>query len=271
MKYVKLTFQYMFRRNFWKIALVTLIPSVAIGFFISFSSTVSLLVHFFDRTDYSFSAIYGDISDMNWWGLLIALGVLVLFSCILSVITGTLQRHMRTGMFAITNIFKRINENFIACFLSLLFVFICIYLFGIFASITVSAWFKITGNAVVTLVLSIFFVIIIFLIMMTLITLFSMMNPNMICTGENVLDSIAVSVKNTRPHFFNLLFAFTMPLGILFAVQVGISFIDISIIHKIVDSLMLFIISCYYPVLVFVAYYDIFDRDREDLLPENSL
>ena len=271
MRYIKLTFQYMANKNFWKIVLLTLIPSVLISLFASFSSTVTYLVNFFKHDDYGFLSVYHSISDINWQGALIALGVLIVFSCILCVITGTLQRHMRTGRFAITNILKRINENFIASFLTLAVVFLLVYLFGVFTSITISAWYKITSNAVVTLVVSAIFIILIFFVMMLLVSIFSMMNPNMICTGAKVLDSISVSIKATRPHLFQLTFAFTYPLIILFGVQFGLAFVNLKFVHVIIDSIMMLFISCYYPVLTFASYYDIFDRDREDLLPENRL
>ena len=266
-----MTFQYMFNKHFWKIALITLIPSVAISFFASFSSTATYLINFFKQDDYSFSGVYSHISDINWVGLLISIAVLIIFSLILSVITGTLQRHMRTGQFAITNIGKRINENFISCFLTLAVVFLLVYLFGVFTSITVSAWFKITAHATATLIISCFFIALIFVVMMILVSLFSMMNPNMICTGANILDSISVSIKKTRPHLFKICFAYSAPLILLFAVQFGLAFANIRAIHIVIDSIMMFFISCYYPVLAFVIYYDVFDRDREDLLPENRL
>ena len=261
----------MFNKHFWKIALITLIPSIAISFFASFSSTAHYLINFFKQEDYSFSAVYGSISDINWVGFLVALGVLILFSCILSVITGTLQRHMRTGQFAITNIGKRLNENFISCFLTLALVFLLVYLFGVFTSITVSAWFKITSSATATLVISAIFIAVIFFIMVLLVSLFSMTNPNMICTGANILDSISVSIKNTRPYLFKIIVAYSLPFILLFAVQFGLAFVEFRAIHIVIDSIMMFFISCYYPVLAFVTYYDIFDRDREDLLPENRL
>ena len=70
---------------------------------------------------------------------------------------------------------------------------------------------------------------------------------------------------------FKIIVAYPLPLILLFAVQFGLAFVEFRAIHIVIDSIMMFFISCYYPVLAFVTYYDIFDRDREDLLPENRL
>lgn len=271
MKYVKLAFQYMKHKKFWLIALFSVIPSIAMSFFSSFSSTISLFINFFDRESYSFVDIYRSISEIDLQSFLVLLVILIVLSLLLSIIIGTIQRHMRTGCFAITNVFKRINENFFASFVALGAIFIFITVYGLIITCAISAWYLITRNTIATFVLSLIFVLAFFVIFMIMLTLLSLTCPNMVCTGQKLWDSVSISIKAVRPKLFQLLIAFTLPLLLFFAVQVGIIFANIRTLQIILDSIMMIFISCSYPVIIFVAYYDIFEKDREDLLPENNL
>ncbi len=271
MKYVKLAFQYMKHKKFWLLALFSVVPSIAISFFSSFSSTIALFINFFDRKSYSFADVYSSISELRWTSFIVLVFIVIVLALLLSIIIGTIQRHMRTGCFAITNVFKRINENFFASFISLVAVFLFITLYGLIISCVISAWYFITRNQIATFVLSLIFVIAFFVIFMIMLTLLSLTCPNMVCTGQKLWDSVSISIKAVRPKLFQLLVAFTLPLLLFFAVQVGIIFADIRTLQIILDSIMMIFISCYYPVIIFAAYYDIFEKDREDLLPENNL
>lgn len=271
MKYVKLAFQYMKHKKFWLLALFSVVPSIAISFFSSFSSTIALFINFFDRESYSFGDVYKSISELRLTSFIVLIFIVIVLALLLSIIIGTIQRHMRTGCFAITNVFKRINENFFPSFISLVAVFLFITLYGLIISCVISAWYFITRNQIATFVLSLIFVLAFFVIFMIMLTLLSLTCPNMVCTGQKLWDSVSISIKAVRPKLFQLLLAFTLPLLLFFTVQIGIIFAGIRTLQIILDSIMMIFISCYYPVIIFVAYYDIFEKDREDLLPENNL
>lgn len=276
MKYVKLTFQYMRNKHFWKLALLSIVPSVMLALVSSFGSTIKLFIGFFNLEEFDFKTIHRLIDDrsmqnINWLYYVSMVLILLLLTIILSIFIGTMQRHMRTGKFQITNIAKRVNENFMPSFLSLLAVYIFIFLYGISVSVVMSLWFTITHNKVATFVLSLIFMIGAFFVMVLVIALFSMTAPNIVCTGQKILDSVSLSIRTVGANIFKLSFAFIFPLIPLFAIQIGISFANIRLLQFFTDFIMMVVLSCYYPVLIFVSYYDLFDRDREDLLPENRL
>lgn len=276
MKYIKLTFQYMGNKHFWKLLLFTVIPSILLSIISHFNSTIKMFIKFFDMDYYNFTTLHRYIMDTKsinfvWWYYPAIFAILILMSILLSIMIGTMQRHMRTGKFQITNIFKRINENVIPSFLTLLAIFIFIFLFGVSVSLVTSLWFTITKNNIATFVLSLVFMILAFVFLIIVIALFSMTTPDIVCTGKRIRDAVSLSIRTVGSKLFSICVAFTLPLLLLFLIQIGISFADIRILQFIADTLMMIFICSYYPVLVFVTYYDLFDRDREDLLPENRL
>lgn len=274
MRYIKLTFQYIFSKNFWKLALLSVIPSILMSFVSTFSSTIKLFINFFQVTEFNFKTIHDWVSDLNsspWTYYLEMFGIMLLLSLLLSIFIGTMQRHMRTGKFQITNILKRINENIMPSFASLACVYALIFIYGILVSLVTSLWFTLTGDNIATFVLSLIFMIVAFVIMVFIISLFSMTAPNIVCTGQKVRDSVSLSIRTVGPKTIDVALSFIVPLIPLFALQIGISFTNISWLQKLADIFMMIAICCYYPTLIFVTYYDLFDRDREDLLPENRL
>ena len=60
-------------------------------------------------------------------------------------------------------------------------------------------------------------------------------------------------------------------LALLMALQFPFALIAVRAVHILLDTVTLYFICTYYPVLVFVAYYDCSERDREDLLPVNRM
>ena len=271
MRYVKLTFQYMCNKHFWKLALMVLVPSVAISFFSSFGSTAHYLAFFFEQEDYSFKTVYHHISELDWKNLLILIAAAIILSVLLSIYIGTMQRHMRTGTFAITNIFKRINEHFIPSLIAVVPIFIMIYLYGLGLTISITVWNLITHNAIATLVLSIFSMVLLFLAMLYIISIFCMVTPHMVVTGARIKDAIVHSLEVTHDNIFKLFFAFAVPILLILGLQFAVCWINVRVVDIILDSLTMLFIGCYYPVLIFVAYYDMNDKDREDLALINKL
>lgn len=274
MKYIKLTFQYIFSKNFWKLALLSVIPSILLSLVSTFSSTIKLFINFFTVTEFDFKNIHDWVSDLNtnaWTYYLEMIGILLLLSILLSIFIGTMQRHMRTGKFQITNILKRINENFMPSFLSLGCVYLLIFVYGILGSLVTSLWYTWTGDNIATFVLSLIFMIVAFIVMVFIISLFSMTAPNIVCTGQKIRDSVSLSIRTVGPKTLDVALSFIIPLVPLFGLQIGISYANILWLQRIADTFMMIAICCYYPTLIFVTYYDLFDRDREDLLPENRL
>lgn len=264
----------MSNKHFWKLMLLVLVPSVAISLFTGFDTMAKLFVNFPERTSYRFTDLYGLTSEVNWKVLLGLIAVFISYNVLFAVMVGAMQRHMRTGRFAITNIFKRINENFLPVFVTLLMVFLFIFLFGFFMNITILAWWAMTHNLIATYVMSILFMVLFFMLLMWLFSLFFLTCPNMVVTGQGLTDSITYSVRCRRSTQRRLFVAIALPLSIMLGMQFGLVWIPdpaYTVVHIIVNIGIMLFIACYYPVLMFVSYYQINDKDREDLLPVNRL
>ena len=274
MKYMKLAFQYIANKHFWKLVLLMLVPSVAISLFTGFDTTVKLISHFPEKPTYRFTDLYPLTSELDWKVLIGLAVVFVVYVVLFAVMIGTMQRHMRTGRFAITNIFKCINEDLLPVFFTLLTVFLFIFLYGLAINVTIVAWWGMTKNLVATYVMTILLMIAFFLLLMWFFTIFCLTCPNMVVTGQGLTDSVSYSVRISRSKRRALYLAIALPLSILMALQFALVWIPepaYKIVHIIFNSIMMLFISLYYPVLMFVTYYDVNDKDREDLLPVNRL
>lgn len=272
MRYIKLAFQYMGNKHFWKLMLMMVIPSIAIAHCTKFDTIAYLICKFPD--EYSFKTIFERTSEINWQVLIGLVVLFFVFVLMFSVMIGAIQRHMRTGHFAITNIFKRINENFLPVFFTLLTVFLLLFLYGLFINVTILAWWAMTHNLVATYVMTIFFMVALYLLLMWLFTAFFLVCPNMVTTGQSLSDSVSFSVRVSRSKRRKIFWAIALPVTVLMSLQFALVWIP-EAVYKVVSVLvtagiMLFI-SSYYPVLMFVTYYDVNDKDREDLLPVNRL
>lgn len=271
MKYIKLTFQYIGGKSFWKLIIITLLPSLLFAIFASFSKVAKFFINFFKQDLVNFKNIYSNLTDVSLNYLLLIVLSLIVFSAIISIIIGTLQRHMRTGKFAIKNIFKRINENFLPSIFTLLLLYALIYFFGLSISLIIAFWISITGSKIATLILSACFTFILFLLFSYCTALFSLICPFMVATGANVFAAISASIRSARNHIKNIMFAFVLPLIPLFFLQYMSALINIWVFHLIIDTFFVSALLCYYPVLIFVTFYDIEELDREDLLPVNRI
>lgn len=274
MKYIKLALQYMGNKQFWKLVLLMLVPSLAVSLFTGFDTTAKLITFFPERTAYNIVDMFKLTSEINWKVLIGLVVVFIAFVVLFSIMVGAMQRHMRTGHFAITNIFKRINENFLPVFLTVLMVFLLLFLYGMFINVTIVAWWAITHNLIATYVMTILFMVAFYVLLMWLFTVFFLTCPNMVVTGQGLSDSISSSVRMSRSNRRHLFWAIAFPITILMVLQFGLVWIPgkiYRIVHVVVNAVIVLFITCYYPVLMFVTYYDVNDKDREDLLPVNRL
>ncbi|NCA67221.1 MAG: hypothetical protein EOM87_04055 [Clostridia bacterium] len=271
MKFVKLTFQYIKGKHFWKLAALTLLPSLLFSFLSSFSNIASFFVNFFDQNLSSFAAIYSKLIDVNGKNFVFVILSIVVFSSIIAILIGAMQRHMRTGKFSAKNTFRRINDNFMPTILVLVILYIIIYMFGFLISLLIAFWFAVTKIQLATLILSAFFTLVIFIVLAYLISLFCLSTPFMVTTGAGIFSSASSSIRTTRNHIKDIFVAITLPLIPLFALEYVAVIINIWIVSILIDTFFVSFLMCYYPVLIFVTYYDIQQMDREDLLPVNRL
>lgn len=276
MRYIKLTFQYMFNKHFWKLMLLLLLPAIAVAHFTSFSTTAEYIVGFLNLSPSdlsSFASIYRITSEVVNRPVLIAglVAAFVVYTLLFTMFIGTIRRHMRTGTFAITDVFKRINENLWPSFLTILFIFVGIFVFGLLMALSTFFWWQVTKSIITTFVLTIISMVLLFIVLVWAFAITSQACPNMVCTGQGVMDSLSVSIHSSRKQVIALMLAIALPIVLFMVLEFAAVFLQFRAFSIIVDTLALIVVTCYYPILVFVSYYDINEKDREDLSPVNNL
>lgn len=271
MKLIQLAFQYTKGKHFWKLALITVIPAILFSFIVSFSNVAKFFINF-NRYDLSsFNKIFKELTDVSWNNIILMLLSIIIISIIISIFIGAIQRHMRTGKFSLSNVFKRINENFLPTVIMVTVIYIMIFFFGLFSALFIAFWYAVTKIKLATLLLSAFFLIVLFMVLIYLMSLFSLSTPFMVNTGANVFSAASSSIRNARHHIKDIFIAIILPLIPMFLLEYVAAIVNIKILIFVIDALFISFLMCYYPVLIFVTFYDIQKMDREDLLPVNRL
>ena len=277
MKYIKLSFEYMKNKHYWKIMLMMIVPALLLSFLSTYSTTASFFTNFFQRTPEeltNFATVFGMFTELSN-RTLVRLALFLLLSLVLAAVfavaIGVIHKHMRTGRFMFRNIFKRINENFLQALSTILAIFLLVFLFGVFMAVNVYFWFAVTKHTVATFALSLIFMLVLFGILISFATLLSLSCSYMVAMGKGLLSAASSSIKTTRKKFWSIVCAIILPLIPLFAIEYGVSFANIKALSIIIDTLINTVLFSYYPVLIFVIFYDLENWGREDLLAINKL
>ena len=277
MRYIKLSFEYMKNKHYWKIMLMMLLPALLLSFLSTYSTTASFFLNFFNRTPdelTSFATIFGlftELSEHTISKLVMFLLIATALSAIFAVAIGVIHKHMRTGRFMLRNIFKRFNENFLQAFSTVITIFLLVFLFGVLMTLNVYFWYNVTKHIVVTFVMSLIFMLVLFAIMIISTSMLSLSCPYMVGMGKGFLSAASSSIKTTRKKFWDIICAIIIPLIPLFAIEYGISCANIRALSIITDMIVNTILFSYYPVMIFVIFYDLEKWDRNDLLAINKL
>ena len=186
MKYIKLSFEYMKNKHYWKIMLMMIVPALLLSFLSTYSTTASFFTNFFQRTPdelTNFATVFGMFTELSN-RTLVRLALFLLLSLVLAAVfavaIGVIHKHMRTGRFMFRNIFKRINENFLQALSTILAIFLLVFLFGVFMAVNVYFWFAVTKHTVATFALSLIFMLVLFGILISFATL-----PFLLLYGSN--------------------------------------------------------------------------------------
>jgi len=281
MKYIKLTFEYMGNKHYWKLMLLSLIPSVLLSLLSSYSTTASFFVKYAERDLQNFKEVFSVFSELSS-NTLMRLGLYLLLAILLAVffayVIGVVFKHMRTGRFMLRHPAKRVNENFLSAFSAVLGIYLVVFLFGVFMSIAVYFWFFATKNRIATLILAIFSMLLLFVLLLFIISLMSLTVPYMAGEGKGLFSAISASIRTSRAKLKSIALSTLLPLIVMGIIEIGFSFvfplIPNEIAEKAVDTIVGTIISTflfsYFPVLFFTIFYDLKGWEREDKKPVNS-
>lgn len=263
MRFSRLALQYL-RKNFWYLALATLVPSIVMGLLTEPCTMIQLFVNFDQSKLVTFGDVFFAVSEINWKSVVAGVFALPIFSAFFSIVCGLESKHMRWGILSGEDLLKRVNNNFLPVFkLVLVFIFI-MELYAVVCSLFTFLWVKAIKKAAVALGLTITINVLLFLVMLCAMVLLSLTLPIMSITGLNLRKAIAESITLLKGKFFRMLFAIVIPTiipYILMAVFAAYGFWW----RKIINIFLFVYIFSYYITLMYTTYLDIEDIDREDL------
>lgn len=261
MKYIKLSLQYMYH-NIWYLMIFALVPAILLGLLTNPASIANFLTSF--KSLESFRSIFGSISELNWKSVLVSIAVIPVILIFVSAMCGVVSKHMRRGVLSFDKFFRRVNNNILHALVIGLALLIGLQLIALFFSSFATLWVKIFGNGRVALTLSLLTLFVLWLIFISTVSLCVIWMPTMSITGLNPAKALAESFRNVRGNFLKLFLAVSFPLIPYFAITIPFSYFVIpgrQIIYIIVYLLYI----PYYVTLMYVAYCEINDIDREDL------
>ncbi len=263
MRFSRLALQYL-RKNFWYLALATLVPSVIMGLLTEPCTNIQLFANFKPETMVTFGDVFFAVSELNWKSVVVGIFAVPIFSVFFSIVCGLESKHMRWGILSGEGLMKRVNNNFLPVFkLMLIFIFV-MELYAVICALFTFLWVKVIQKTAVALALTITINVLLFIVMLCAMVLLSLTLPIMSITGLNLRKAIAESITLLKGKFFRMLFAIVIPVIIPYVLMATLAAFGI-IWRKIINIFLFVYIFSYYITLMYTTYLDIEDIDREDL------
>lgn len=261
MRYVKLTLSYMWHNALY-LLMFSLIPALLLGLLTNPANGADFLRDFSMLNE--FSDIFGSISELNWKSALIAIAVIPVILIFLSAMCGCISRHMRRGRYGFDKFFRRVNNNILYAFIILISLIIALQLVALFSSAFTIMWIKFFGNGRVGMALSAVTLIVLWGIFLMIASLCVVWLPTMTITGLNPIKALAESMRSSKGNYWKLFIAVLLPLVPYFGVAIPLSFFEVTA-RQLVFVVLNLLLLPYYITLMYTAYCDINDIDREDL------
>lgn len=267
MQYMNSSFRYI-GRHFWRMLLYFILPAIVLG---AANSPVSL-IKLLTQSDFgdllSFDEVFLGASDLTdgWRVALVVLGF-ILYVVFASAAVGSIQHKMRYGEFypvSARRFFRKVNANAIAITLGMVALMIMVELLGFFVSVFVFFWSQVMTGAA-ALAMSAVTVVVGSACFMIVATMFVLVIPNMTVKGYGFFTAIRRSVPVACKNFGRLLAAVVIPVIIAYLPPCLAYGFDVPGLKQVTDVLFYLFAFIYYHVLMYVAFFDIEDIEREDL------
>ena len=268
MRYLKSSFRYV-GRHFVRMALYFIAPALVLGLVNSPVSLIRLLVNTDFGESLNFDEVFLGASDLDR-GYKVALLVIgfVLYVVCASAAVGSVQHKMRYGQFyplTVRQFFKKVNLYAIPMALGMIALMIMIELLGLFVTLFVFFWAKAISVTAGIIAMSAITVVVGIACFLCVATLFLFVIPNMTVKGFGFFKSIKRSVSEVVSRFGSLLVAVVLPTVAAYVPLCVIHASNVPGLMQIADVLFYLFVFMYFHVLMFDAFFDMEDIEREDL------
>ncbi len=248
--------------------LLTVVPSLMLPFVVSPSDELYFLLRFNEINYSSFGAMYEELHRLSYEWFWIGIVGIVLYTFVVALLFGIVDRHMRIGEFTISfrRAKARINYNILTAVKFVLFIFAAFELSNLLTVILYYLWYVVFGAGVTWLVFSAVSLLVtssLFLMVMSSVILWP---PFMLHTGYNTADAFVTAWKQISGKLLSVAFTlavvilpFQITMIVTGALNTGV------VVATILDGLCYAIIMPVYIVLMYNVFYSVTGTERMDL------
>jgi hypothetical protein len=269
MKYLNLTFDYLFKRgkgkHFFVFAMFALLPSAVMAYFFPASNLVGLFAKYNTVTFTSYGSIWLNIFSHTRWALVAAICSFVLYGFCYASICSIITRHFRVNNFSIPKIFHSMNENFFPALTVLVFIFLLILILHSIACLFIYFWFSLPIK-LIGLVLAIASELLCILGGVYLISALTLWLPIMSFNGLPMFKAMSTAFYKSRSFIKDVFFGSLFPVLISLSVSICAYFIRIWYISWILNTFAYIFVIVVIVTLDFVTFCEVEGVSREDLL-----
>ncbi len=264
MKYVKLSFNYIFK-NFLYIFLLGLVPTAYFGGLLSPFKTFEFMTNYPHITVRNFGDVFYALIDFKIVPIiLIVLGIAVL-SVFVSLCIGQMENHMRSGKLNYKSMFQYLNNNILVVMINLaICLLIWFVLQFLLSGLIILLHIICSGLGNQPNVVNIIFAVILcalkFVLFIGLTSIIFLTIPNMLISGYPTKQAIANSIKLMNKNLFSYLLAMLVPFVVIIPLACCLKG-GWTYLTNIVGTLILFI---YYTSLSMTSYFDFSSMNRYD-------
>ena len=250
-------------KNFMKMFFMALIPSFVIALIVDLSAYFDHFVLLGAQNEnafvYSLMMAFKPCNSLLF--LLIIIVSFLLFTLVVSVLTTSIDKHLKGGKFYYGALGNRISEGIIMVLPALLILILPLILLNIIVSAIMELILFILP--VVYPVLSYILYFASLYISLELIRLQLTVIPNLLMFGYRLNESLSSSVKLSEKAHFSMLLAIFLPgfLAVLFS-----KLFSLLIPSYIVSVIFIMLMIMYYSALIMITFYEYNNLDRKDTL-----
>ncbi|HKL73917.1 MAG TPA: hypothetical protein VJ903_03395 [Clostridia bacterium] len=270
MKYLTLTFDYLFKRgkgkHFLVFSLFALLPSAVLAYFFPASDLVSLFANYNTVSLASYGSLWLNIYSQTPWSLTALICTFVLSGFCHASICSIITRHFRVNDFSIPKIFHSMNENFFPAITVLVFVYLLILIVHSIGCLFIFLWFSLS-NKILGLVLAAIFQILSIMGAVYIKSALTLWLPIMSFNGLPMRRAISTAFYKSRSFQKQVFVSSLIPILFSLCLCIGAYFVShIWYISWILNTIAYLFSVVVIITLDFVTFCEVEGVSREDLL-----
>lgn len=264
MKYIKLSFKYLFK-NFLYVFLLALIPAVFLGSLTSPFKTFEFMTNYAGITVNSFGDIFTALFDLKVLPILLGLIGLVVLGIFFSLAIGQMENHMRSGKINYKSMFQYVNNNILVVLVNIFILLVIWFLLQFLLSAIlfllhlVISGLNNTPN-VATIIIAVILCSAKFVLFIQIVSIMLINIPNMLISGYPIKQAISNSIKLLNKNNFQYLFSMILPFIIIIPLACVLKG-NWCYLTNILGVLILFL---HYSTLCMTSYFELSGTPRYD-------